>query len=480
MFLSRPTFPGLIPALLMLSLLAGCSSGDALDRIQSQGELRVISRNAPTTFYTDGSGPAGFEFALASLLAEDLGVELRMEPAFTLQGIFERLQRGETDLAAAGLGLTAEREATYPHSVAYYQQVPRVVYRAGKPKPRKAADLVGKRVVVLAQSSHAESLRALQQDSLPELDWREIEGTDSMELLDLIDADEADVAIIDSNELSVQQVLYPQIRVAFEWGEEQDFVWFFPPGVDNTRLLERVDTLLGQLETDGLLAELRDQHFGEGRSVARTGAYTFSRNMRNTLPKYQDLIQQVAAEYQLDWQLLAAIAYQESHWDPLATSPTGVRGMMMLTQPTAAEVGVTDRLDPAQSLRGGARYLKNVKRRLPKGIKSPERTWFALAAYNIGLGHLEDARILTERLGGNPNVWADVKRHLPLLQKSKHYEKARYGYARGGEAALYVENIRHYTGVLEWQHITDNKPLPPLVIDDYLPQAASNLELPAL
>jgi len=188
----------------------------------------------------------------------------------------------------------------------------------------------------------------------------------------------------------------------------------------------------------------------------------------------------VAAEYQMDWHLLAAVAYQESYWNPLATSPTGVRGMMMLTLPTAREMGVDDRLDAAQSLRGGARYLKNIKRRLPGDIHEPDRTWLALAAYNIGMGHLEDARVITERQGGDPHLWRDVIKALPLLQKSKHFQNTRYGYARGLEAATYVQNIRHYYSILEWQDIPENKALPPMRAEDYLPAAVSNVSLLAL
>jgi membrane-bound lytic murein transglycosylase F len=182
----------------------------------------------------------------------------------------------------------------------------------------------------------------------------------------------------------------------------------------------------------------------------------------------------------MDWHLLAAVAYQESHWDPRAQSRTGVRGLMMLTLPTAREMGVDNRLDPGQSLRGGARYLKNIKRRLPDDISEPDRTWFSLAAYNIGMGHLEDARVITERQGGDPHVWREVMEHLPLLQKSKYYQDARYGFARGEEAVTYVQNIRHYYSILEWQDISDNKPLPPIRVDDHLPEVIRGLSLFAL
>lgn len=248
-------------------------------------------------------------------------------------------------------------------------------------------------------------------------------------------------------------------------------VWYLPPGSDYRTLQRRIDTFLARLQADGSLERLREQHFGHTTVLSRIGSHTFARNIRSKLPAYRELIRQVADEYQLDWHLLAAVAYQESHWEPEATSPTGVRGMMMLTNPTAAEMGVKDRLDPLQSLRGGARYFKDLRRRLPQDIQEPDRTWMALAAYNIGLAHLEDARVLTERMGGDPHLWSDVMAHLPLLQKREHYRTTRYGYARGGEALHFVQNIRHYYSILQWQDMPAIQPQRPLDPDDYLPLA---------
>lgn len=466
-------------SIVLLALSQGCARQDSLDHIISTGELRVVSRNGPTTFYKDKNGPTGFEYHLTKLLAEDLGVSLQIEPAFTIESIFTRLQREEADLAAAGLSLTDRRQESYPHSTSYYSSTPQIVYRAGTFRPRSLEDLADMEIVVMADSSHAHALQALQQGG-SQLRWKEVEGADTMQLLKQVNTGQAKLAILDSNEFKVQQPLYPRLKVAFDLGGEQEFVWFLPPGRDNKRLLTRIAALFEQLNKTGEMQRLIKLHLARGTGITRMGAHTFTRNMRQVLPQYQALIQQVAVEYQLDWHLLAAIAYQESHWNPRATSPTGVRGMMMLTRPTAREMGVKDRLDPLSSLRGGARYLKNIKRRLPQRIKEPDLTWFSLAAYNVGMGHLEDARIITQRLGGNPDQWADVSQYLPLLQNSKYYQQVRHGYARGSEPVNYVKNIRHYYNILQWQDIAANKPLPPVETDDYLPRPVRDANFSAL
>jgi len=470
----------LIIPVAMALLLWGCAQRDSLAAIQARGTLVVVTRNSPTTYYTGKDGPTGFEYALTQLLAEELDVGMSVETEFNLPDIFERLRRGEADIAAAGLTLTDERAAIYPPTAPYYRLTPQVIYVAGKFRPREVTDLPGMTLAVLRGSSHVERLRKLQQGEVPELTWMEIDEADTLQLLELLKAGTAELAVVDSNEFAVQQSLYPRQKVAFNLGAEQEMVWYLSPDTDNTRLLAVINGLFARWQADGTLERLRDRYLGHTDGVTRMNAFAFALAMRSTLPGQKALIKQVAREFQLDWHLLAAMAYQESQWDPMATSPTGVRGMMMLTRPTARELGVVNRLDAKESLRGGARYFKELLRRLPKGIRQPDRTWMALAAYNIGLGHLEDARVLTQRQGGDPNLWQDVSARLPLLQQSGYYKTTRYGYARGQEAVTLVQNIRHYFSVLSWQDITGNQPLPPLRAADYIPEVIDGIEFRAL
>ena len=461
-------------------LLAGCAERDRLEQITARGELVVVTRNSPTTYYQSNRGPSGFEYDLAAGIADQLGVGLRVELAYSLDELFTRLARGEADIAAAGLTLTGEREDRFAHTRAYASLKPQVVYKSGNRRPRRPADLAAMRLVVLAGSSHARSLAALKQSGYPDLAWEEIDGIDSMALLGLVDEGYADAAILSSIEFAAQQSLYPRLKVGFDLGSQQDVVWYLAGNGSADSLKQVIDEYFAGIDDSGELARLEELHFGHSDNVSRIGSHTFSVNMRNTLPEYEDMIRAVAEEYQMDWHLLAAMAYEESHWDPSAESPTGVQGMMMLTAPTARELGVSDRTDPWQSLRGGARYFKNIKRRLPDDIGEPDRTYFALAAYNIGRGHLEDARVLTERHGGDPHLWQEVMEYLPLLQKSPHFQTTRYGYARGLEAVTYVQNIRHYYNILHWQELPEQQQGPPMALEAYLPGPLRTLNLQAL
>jgi len=453
-----------------LALAGGCGRPvDSLEAIRERGELRFVTRNGPTTYYRERGEPAGFEYDLARRFAGELGVSLRVIPVFSLEALFAALRRGEADIAGAGLTLTPARADSFPPSAPYHEQRPQVVYRTGSPRPGSLADLAGKDVLVLAGSSHGALLARRSAEAAPAFRVRAVAGADPLDLLRQVDRGAADVAVVDSVEFAIQRHLLPQLAVAFDLASEQDMVWYLAPNATHDALRERLADFFQRLQSGGALAALREAHFGQVDVLTRAGSTTFVSNIRSKLPAYRETIEQVAREHQLDWALLAAIAYQESHWDPDAISPTGVRGMMMLTRATARDLGVPDRRDPLQSLRGGARYFKDLRRRLPGDIHEPDRTWLALAAYNIGMGHLEDARVLTERAGGDPHHWQDVMAHLPKLEQRDFYSTVRHGYARGREAVRYVQNIRHYYSVLEWRFIAENRPAPPLDAQALLP-----------
>ncbi|MHA7816084.1 MAG: membrane-bound lytic murein transglycosylase MltF [Pseudohaliea sp.] len=476
-----PTRLAFTALLTLLALAAGCGGpADNLEAIRERGELRFVTRNGPTTYYRERGAPAGFEYDLARRFAQELGVGLTVVPVFSLDGLFSALRRGEADIAGAGLTLTPERASTFPASTPYHEQRPQVIYRTGTRRPRSLEDLEDREVLVLAGSSHGALLARRQADDLPGLKVRSVAGADPLDVLRQLDQGSADAAVVDSVEFAIQRHLLPQLAVAFDLATEQDMVWYLAPDGDNGALQERLAGFFRRLEQGGTLAALREAHFGQVDVLTRAGSQTFIANIRGRLPAYREAIEQVAREHQLDWALLAAIAYQESHWDPEAISPTGVRGMMMLTRATARELGVPDRRDPLQSLRGGARYFKDLRRRLPGDITEPDRTWLALAAYNIGLGHLEDARVLTERAGGDPHHWQDVMAHLPKLEQRAWYTTVRHGYARGREAVRYVQNIRHYQSVLQWRFIAENRPAPPLEVEPLLPEQLRGRALLAL
>lgn len=464
-----------------LALLAGCERHlEPLERILERGELRLVTRNGPTTYYLGRGGERGIEYDLAAAFARELDVSLVVTQAFTIEELFAALARGEADIAAAGLTFTETRSQRFTASAAYATQRPEVVYKAGQRRPEGLTDLAGRDLLVVAGSSHEDLLERLREMGEFDVPWRPIATSDPFTILERVADGEADAALIDSRDFALQQNLLPELKVAFDLGVERDIVWYLADEAAGSPLLERVNDFLTRKREEGRITELREAYFAKDERISRVDTQTFVNRMRSDLREYQRLIEIVAREEDLPWELLAAISYQESHWDPNATSRTGVRGMMMLTRATAGDLGVRDRTDPTESMRGGARYFRQLRSRLPGDILEPDRTWLALAAYNIGRAHLEDARIVTERRGGDPHLWNDVMEALPLLENPQHYKTLRYGYARGTEAVRYVQNIRHYYRVLRLQSARDTAPEPPLDLRALLPEALRNLRLLAL
>lgn len=431
-------------------MLGACvEKPSTLERVKEDGVLRVITRNSPATYFQDRNGETGFEYELVQRFADDLGVKLQIETADNLDDLFNQLgQPNGPVLAAAGLVSSEQRKQQVRFSHPYLEVTPQIIYRNGKPRPTDAGDLVGKRILVLKGSSHAEQLAELKKQ-YPALQYEESDQVEVVDLLRMVDEGQIDLTLVDSNEVAMNQVYFPNVRVAFDLGDGRDQRWAVAAGEDNS-LLNEINEFLDKVHKNGTLQRLKDRYYGHVDVLGYVGAYTFAQHLQQRLPRYENHFKTSAKKEQVDWRLLAAIGYQESMWQAEVTSKTGVRGLMMLTQRTAQAMGVSNRLDPRQSIEGGAKYFMHVKKELDDDIEEPDRTWFALAAYNVGSGHLDDARKLAKREGLNPNKWLDVKKMLPRLSQKQWYSKTRYGYARGGEPVHFVANIRRYYDILTW------------------------------
>ena len=436
----------------ILTFLSACDEKNdpaSLTRILERGYINVGTIYGPTNFYTTANGFAGFEYELAKRYADSLNVELRIIPSYSLDELFIKLNTGEVDVLAASLSITDKRLKRFRFAPSYETISQKLVFKQGNIRPRKVADLNGK-LMVTSGSSYVENLEKLKI-SHPQLSWQETSEFDSEELLAKVLSDEIDYTIIDSNNLAINRSYYPEVSIGFTIEEPQKLAWMVSKNSADDILSSLIE-FFGEAHQNGTLSALDDKYYGHIETFNYVETRTFIKAVESTLPKYQALFQRHAQD--IDWRLLAAISYQESHWNPTARSYTGVRGMMMLTLATAKQMGIKSRLDTEQSIRGGAKYFKRMIAMMPDRIPSPDRIWFALASYNVGFGHLNDARIITQQQGGDPDRWVEVKKRLPLLQQKKYYKNTKHGYARGEEPVHYVDNIRRFYDTLRW---LDNK-----------------------
>jgi membrane-bound lytic murein transglycosylase F len=456
--------------LVLTGVVAGCTNPPpVLEQIQAAGELVVVTRNSPTTYYEGPEGIKGLEYDLVQLFAEQLKVKVRFVLADSLADIFAMVTDGSAHIAAAGLTVLPSRKTRLKFGPSYQEITPQVVYRAGSRRPASVADLVDSQLEVMAGSSHELALRKLQKD-YPGLTWQAHLDLESEQLLYLVREQVIDYTIADSNEVALNRRYYPELRVAFDLTEPQQLAWALAHSSDSS-LYQEVSDFFEKIKQDGTLEQLIERYYGYVESLNLVDNRTFQRHVAQRLPAYRSYFLEAAEATGIDWRLLAAIGYQESHWNPDAVSPTGVRGIMMLTLGTAKRLEVVDRSDPQESILGGARYLRIVQKKIPERIPEPDRLWFTLAGYNIGFGHLEDARILTQRQGADPDKWADVKQRLPLLSQKKWYETTRHGYARGREPVTYVDNVRSYYDLLTWRFPREPESPQPIYPLTVLPEA---------
>lgn len=417
------------------------SPADPLTEILEGGELVVLTRNAPTIYFRDRNGHAGYEYELVCSFAEYLGLKPRFVEMNSTADILNAVKQGKGHIASAALTRTSERMQFYPFGPEYHRVRQQVVCRRGGPKPDSINDLLNVDLVVVGDSSYEERLRELQKE-VPDLNWSVESDIETEYLLEAVWRGEVECTVADSNIVDINRRYFPELRPVLNLTEEQSLAWI--TSKEAMVLQPMMESWLAGFTADGRLGALREKYYGFVPIFDYVDLKRFQRRVVKRLPKYRSYFEKAADQHDFHWTLLAAQAYQESHWNPRAVSPTGVRGMMMLTRPTAEMLGVENRLDPEESIRGGSRYLRRVYDRLPEGIIEPDRTWMALAAYNVGFYHLKDARLLAERQGKNPDSWADLRGVLPLLSQRKYYKTLRYGYARGGEPVRYVQRIRDF------------------------------------
>lgn len=429
---------------LVLFFVLGFSRATHLESVLREERLRVVVLEDPRHINV---GQDRFTTALVDGFATHLGVELHIQTVPDYSELIRALDLGFADMAAGGL-LSAADAPNLSFSAPFMSVVPQVVSTRGTDiDPADILDYAG---AVRADSPLARAMNG----QLPET-VTTIPGT-TVDVLTQLERDAIDYAIIDSSDYAFYRPYFPGLRHSYDLADEQPVSWAFDAQQDST-LLDAANAFIAEWETSGQLEVVRDQYFGHLREFDYVGVRRFERHVEDRLPALETHFRTAAEANGIDWRLLAAQGYQESHWEPDAISPTGVRGIMMLTLPTAGDLGISNRLDPEQSINGGARYLADLRERVPESVTEPDRTWYALAAYNVGMGHLLDAMRIADALEIPSDYWTDLRGILPRLRDPDYYRFTRYGFARGEEPVIYVQNIRRYYDLLRWMFPTEEE-----------------------
>ena len=439
----------LISALILIELIfLGCDQPlfrNDLEEIKSRGELIFITRNNTTCYYEGPQGPTGFEYDLVKAFADHLGVKLRPLIIEDEADMIQALLSGKADLIAAGIPFGKRSSRLLALGPGYLEVTQQVVGRRGGNNGNESDDLSHASIWMTSSSARMEALKALKS-KYADLSWQTLSDYSSEELLQMVWNRSLPLTMVESQTLAMNWRYYPELVVRLTPGKPRKLAWAMSP--QKRHLNREVGRWFAKSSTRATIQGLTDYYFSHLGEFDYVDLVRYRRRIQDRLPKYQSDFQEAAERYGLDWQLVAAQAYQESHWNPRARSFTGVRGIMMLTQETARTMGLKNRLAARDSIFAGTRYLAKLRDMVGDDVHEPDRTLMALAAYNIGFGHLQDARILAKRLGKPSDTWPGIRSVLPLLQRKKYYSALPNGYARGNEAVEYVDHIRTYHKVL--------------------------------
>ncbi|MBU3694190.1 MAG: membrane-bound lytic murein transglycosylase MltF [Rhodocyclaceae bacterium] len=446
----KPVGLGAVAAALVgvaLLLLACRPHEPALPPPQHSGELVVVSRQSPTTVYRDADGQlAGPDFDLVSAFANSLGVKVRWVWVERERQMHEQLDRGRAHMAAAALSPSAPALALVRFGPPFLWRHQAVAMRSRDgPMPYRVSQLAGLNGWVAADTHAARVLEDLAPQ--PGGALQHGDPATAVDALHRVADGQLDYAVVDSLLLARMRHWLIDLEQAFEIPGPRPVAWAFPR-YGNEQFYEAAADFLARSRANGALAALHERHFGHLRRLDTFDIGQLLEHRESRLPRYRELFREAARVTGIDWRWLAALAYQESKWDPLATSWTNVRGMMMLTETTAQQMGVTNRLDARQSILAGARYLARIMEALPPKVSGEDRLMMALAAYNLGEGHLRAGRRMAAAMKLDADTWGGVKRALPELARPDIAARLVSGPARGGEAVILVENVRGYYEVL--------------------------------
>jgi membrane-bound lytic murein transglycosylase F len=453
-------------------MLTAC---ERIEPPETEGKLVVAIRETPAFFEENGSATAsGFEHDLVTAFADSLGLKLQFIKATDPYELNDLALSGRAHLAASmPLGNAALQYSTPIRSVTQW-----IVGHDDALGPEQLSDLAGLTVEVVAGSALADTLRGLDEKSRPQV--VEVPGVTEMELLARVAERRTELVAVHDIHLDLGVNFHPELSPRVQLSGKLEFGWAFG-GKDAVALRDKADAFIAGVRADGTLARIHDRYFGHIKRINAAGISRFLDDARTRLPAWRQHFQSAQDLTGIDWRLLAALAYQESKWDPLATSPTNVRGMMMLTEDTADYLRVKNRLDAQESIRAGARYLAELAEQIP-GAQHPDRLWLALSAYNLGMGHFRGARAIAQKMKRDPDVWYDMKQVLPQLARPEIYARLKSGAARGGEAVIMVENIRNYYGILsrfEPAHASPYATRPALRLPELSPSQPSMAAAPS-
>ncbi len=414
-------------------------------------ELRVGYLKFPDNGYTYNDEAYGYELKVLEKFADDNELTLSLEK-FSLENMSQALNINKIDIGIGGLSENIIdpnlNEVTQPWD---HQTLCIVEYRAEGSKPNFDTDSEENIIFVGRRLSSPRLLEMLRTNIPNSTFLSRVE--EERALIEKLEKSEIKYAVTTLGRLRIIQSMFPNIRRVHTFKEEhENFVWMLPKRADKA-LIHDLNLFLENKDTLIFKRNLSQNLFKKPKHFHYLDSLTIKKHIDSRLPEYEQWFKLAAKEYDLDWTLLAALAYQESKWKVDAVSPTKVRGIMQITTSTAKSLGIDNRLDAFSTIFAGAKYLDGLRKRIPKRVQEPDRTRMALGAYNIGFGYILSAYKDARRGNLQTVTWEDIEDRLPTIHKSVQYDHIDNGsatFARGYQAIKYVSRIEEFDQILRY------------------------------
>ncbi len=438
----------------ILSIFSVCYYGcwkdqglTTLENILKAGEITVCTRNNAHCYYLYRDQAMGFEYELAKAFADYLGVKLNVRIAEKWEGMIPDLMEGAGSFIAASMTIMPKRKKLVSFSNGYMPIQQYIIIHRNNRSIRCPDDLAGKTVHVREGTSYEEKLNLLKNKGI-DLEIKLHDDLPTEELIRQVAEGKIEITIADSNIALLNQRYYPQAVLACPISEQEFLGWAVNRNARN--LLYRINCFFKTIKENGKFNEIYNKYYANIDDFDYVDLRAYHRRLKSRLPKYKKIIMEAADYHGFDWRLIAAQMYQESHFNSKARSPSGAKGLMQLTSSTARSLGVKNILNPEQNINAGVQHLKDLYNYFEKA-EGLNRLFIALATYNVGQGHMLDARNIAREMNLDPNKWSSLSTTLPLLTRPKHYKKAIYGYCRGTEPIEYINKIMIYYDILKRQ-----------------------------
>lgn len=434
--------------LILIFLLSPFTFYTQWDFINHKGVLIYGTRTSLLSYFEVGNNTVGYEYQLLNDFAKLHSLKLETRVYKNNRDLLNDLSAGKIDIAGGHLSMTKERSKRFAYSDAISETAIDLVTHFDHRNGDSIEAFEPLNGQVIADSSYEELLHELTN-------FQPVQIAKSVDdsLFDLfrkVNKKEIDYTFADSEITHIYKHFIPGIYQTIQLSPKESIVFLVDKNRQET-FLSKLNQFIQFAAETKKIKDYKTEILNHLPQIDIADTVTFFDKLQTQWPKVKDDVKAVANALDFDAALLAAISYQESHWDPDAVSITGVKGLMMLTESTAEEMNVSDRTDPFESLMGGVKYLRKVKSKMPARITEPDRTLFALAAYNVGFGHLEDARILAQKAGHSPDFWTDVEPFLEMLNNPALGHELNYGTADGKTAVIYVNNIITYKQLMTWR-----------------------------